>query len=712
MPTAPRALATAALLAVLALVGGLYSHVREHPARSGSTGDAHRYAGSAQCRACHESEFATWQRSQHAQAERALGRGLALRPPPGITSHAVIGVAPLVQFLIAMPRGHVQVQSLALDTRNGETFDVFADDRAAGEWGHWTGRGNNWNSMCASCHNTGFVKGYVASTDSYASTRSEQGVGCEACHGPAAAHAERPAGLTRVAVPVPNPGLEVCAPCHSRRSELTANFHAGARFADHFALETIGESNAFHADGQVHEESFEVNAFLGSAMHAAGVDCGDCHIPHSGALRAPGNALCQRCHVANARADAPDIDPREHTHHTAGAPGDACVDCHMPTSVFMQRDARRDHSFPIPDPLQTDRLGIPNACQRCHAGRGDGWISAEFQRFWNRSSAPRRAWATVFTAAQQGDVSAARSLAARLARDGDDLPPLLRASAIGVLTPFAEEPQVAAQMQSALGSDESLLRAAAARALAGRVRDDRPTYDAVRERLNDDSREVRIAAAWALRSFPFDVGLAASDLKAYLALHADQPSGQLRLAQYHAEQGDIPRAIRHFQQTIAWDPGAAAPRRDLALVLARQGDITGARQQLEAAVARAADDPSMHFELGLIRHEAGDLAGATAAFERAIALAPNFARAWLNLGLAYAEAGAIERALQTLTKGEAASTDAPTTQADIAYAAATLHAQRADTTAARAALERALRAVPQHAAANQLRARLSGPGVQ
>ena len=39
----------------------------------------------------------------------------------------------------------------------------------------------------------------------------------------------------------------------------------------------------------------------------------------------------------------------------------------------MARDPRHDHGFTIPDPLLTKELGIPNACNRCHADKTVDW---------------------------------------------------------------------------------------------------------------------------------------------------------------------------------------------------------------------------------------------------------------------------------------------------------------------------------------------------
>ncbi|MBU6401368.1 MAG: cytochrome c family protein, partial [Verrucomicrobia bacterium] len=158
--------------------------------RRGDAAGFASYAGSASCRDCHADEFDHWNNSHHAQAERALELARdrrAFDPPreirhgtqtsevdlatgatfaPALTTVGpggvrrvfplarVIGVDPLRQFLVALPGGRFQVTELAFDPRRQEWFDVFGnEDRRAGEWGHWTGRGMTWNAMCAACHN-------------------------------------------------------------------------------------------------------------------------------------------------------------------------------------------------------------------------------------------------------------------------------------------------------------------------------------------------------------------------------------------------------------------------------------------------------------------------------------------------------------------------------------------------------------------------------
>ena len=140
------ALVTGALLTLMCGACG-----RESPTASGS----------ASCAACHEAQYLAWQKSHHALAERELTRGeVTVRDigPDGefhdYPALRAIGVSPLVQYVVVLD-GHLQVAQQAEDSRDGSWFNVFDDGRQPGEWGHWTGRGMNWDTMCAVCHNTG-----------------------------------------------------------------------------------------------------------------------------------------------------------------------------------------------------------------------------------------------------------------------------------------------------------------------------------------------------------------------------------------------------------------------------------------------------------------------------------------------------------------------------------------------------------------------------
>src|SRR5437588_2636776 len=338
------------------------------------------YGKSPSCKSCHEEAYRLWEKSHHALAERPVSPALdAAAFDPGSrlrhgsqTSEArtsngkfeilttgidgrqafvperVLGVEPLRQFLIPAAGGRLQASELVFDPGRSNWFDVFGqEDRKPGEWGHWTGRGMTWNAMCAACHNTRLRKNYNESTDSYSTTMAEMAVGCEACHGPMADHnawqAKHPKQKSDPTVRRLDRDqiLSLCGYCHSRRAELTGEFVPGQSFFDHYALTVPDDTDLFYPDGQVRDEDYEFTSFLGSRMRAAGVRCVDCHEPHSGKTRLPGNSLCLTCHAAPV-PPAPKIDSATHTHHKTGERGYNCVDCHMPQTVYMQRHPRHD----------------------------------------------------------------------------------------------------------------------------------------------------------------------------------------------------------------------------------------------------------------------------------------------------------------------------------------------------------------------------------
>ncbi len=291
------------------------------------------YVGAASCRGCHPVEYQRWAQSAHGLAERSLRMTtdqMAFVPPRSLqhgtetatvrTNGAgfqivtlgvdgnrqpfqidrVIGNSPLVQFLTPFPGGRYQVQEASYDPKSNQWFYVYGDDlRNPGEYGHWTGRGMNWNSQCAECHNTRLKKNYDAGTDSYHTTMAEMAVSCEACHGPLQKHldwqAKHPKSASHDPTVTPlSPArtIGMCGSCHSRNTDLTGNFTPGDSFYDHYSLEILDGAGRWYPDGQIKDEDYEFASFLGSKMYQAGVTCIDCHTRDVTKPQLLGNALC------------------------------------------------------------------------------------------------------------------------------------------------------------------------------------------------------------------------------------------------------------------------------------------------------------------------------------------------------------------------------------------------------------------------------------
>jgi tetratricopeptide (TPR) repeat protein len=715
------------------------------------------YGGSTTCASCHEEEYRLWSKSHHGMAERALvpsrdGAAFAtgqlnqtakdfiprtrgeeyqvstvglFRTQQVFGVVRVIGESPLRQFLVLFPGGRLQTLEVAYDPHSNDWFNVYGNEnRQPGEWGHWTGRGMNWNNMCAGCHNTRVNKGYAASTDSYQTTMAEPTVACEACHGPLRAHnewqtkfgssGEKDPTLKKL---TPEQTLDNCGFCHARRGELTGDFKPGDDFSDQMRLELVdGMATTYYPDGQVREEDYEYAAFLGSRMHFRGVRCTDCHDPHSGKTVLPGNWLCMRCH-AGGYANAPIIDPVGHSHHkvfgavdgsspksvnVAAYPtgavlesGGECVNCHMPQTTYMQRHNRHDHGFTTPDPLLTKTANVPNACNRCHRDKDPDWALKWCNEWYGAKmerAARRRAMA--IAAARNSGPDAATGLL-ELYKTSEI--PYWRAAAAGSLEPWSSESRVRELLITGLSDTNALVRIGCVRALRA-VAQDKDVSAAFRRSLSDPSRGVRFEAAWALRDELDLNSKAGIELQETLAHNSDQPIGQMQLAAFALARAKPEQAAAHYEKAIAWDPGSAGIRHDYAVVLARLHRVQDAVHQLEVACSLEPTNAMYQFSLALGCSDLGQTSNTIRYLREAVRLQPGFARAWYNLGLALAAAGSSEEALEALTRAGSADSSDP----NAPYAQATILIRIGRTNEARRAARRALEIDPNLDSAREL----------
>ncbi|MEE2947320.1 MAG: tetratricopeptide repeat protein [Verrucomicrobiota bacterium] len=657
-----------------------------------------KYAGSDSCRKCHQEEFNLWHGSDHQLAERL--------PDPTIDSEAfspkrefthptatsqmyahgdrfhiatkgvsgkqetfnverVIGETPLRQYLVQFPRGLLQAVDLSHDPHKNEWFNVFGDeDRQPGEWGHWTGRGMNWNTQCASCHNTRLRKNHDEATDSYHTTMAERSVGCEACHGPMKAHVDWRLEHPDSSTPDPTvrtldhaQWLAACGACHSRRTELTGDFQPGDRYLDHFSHVIPDETDIYYADGQVRGENYVLTSFLGSNMYHAGVRCMDCHEPHTGKTLQAGNALCMRCHTG-VYPNSPKIDPPTHTHHSLNGAGGQCVNCHMPETTYMQRDPRRDHGFTIPDPLLTKEHGIPNACNRCHADKDADWALAAVEKWYGpRMNRPARQRARIIAQAREGSENSRDDLLQLLR---EEKTPFWKAVATELIHPWAGDPEVATTILGNLASTNALLRGTSARSLNPLARRGDTRIDAALGRLLDDPvRKVRVDAAWVLRDRVDPKTTAGSDLVRMLTYNVDMPTGALQKGLYHLDRNEAELAESYFRRAIELDGHSAPLRHEYAIALSMMRRPQDAIAALQEAIRLDPREAEYHYKLALGWNETGDLGKTVNSLVRAVQLNPRHARAWYNLGLARNSMNQPEAAIAALLKAESVSPNDP-----------------------------------------------------
>lgn len=637
---------------------------------------------SLQCAACHRREFEEWASSDHAWAWRSLlpsldseaFHGQKLRAHGAeLTFHtnrqgdrllhdsstgkdyrvrAVLGRTPLIQYLVEGDNGEWHTPSAAWDVTRHEWFDIFEDDerlrsaglasRQTGDWGHWLGRGMNWNSQCAWCHMSGFHKKYNEKDDSFASEWSEPGVTCIQCHR-LAEHPDPQDGCMVAKAQrrlTPEQNHDNCASCHARREELDDSFRAGESFHQHFRLELPAMEGIFWPNGMQRDEDYCETGLRLSRMGQAGVTCTDCHDPHTARLKLPEEegALCLRCHAGGTQVGgiaAPVIDPATHTPCPPGSQGATCVDCHMPESPYMARDPRRDHSFHLPDPSLAQELGLPNVCTNCHRDKPSDWAPRAVEAHYpDGKAAALRPRTRAVDAAMKGQANAAELLAVCRA----ETHPVWKAVMLELLarqSRLADSPsETSTPLSSSLLEEAGkaaqdshpLLRAAAARVSGIQAQ----------RLLHDSSRLVRHAAGWRLLLHPSGSSLSSplvlpppllEEMKGTAHHQADQPTGAMQLALLADAQHHPEEAERHYRRAIALDPASPVARMDLAVFLARRNRPLDALSEMLHCARVAPHHPTVQYRLGLILAETGQYDAALRALDKALKLRPLFPEA-------------------------------------------------------------------------------------
>ena len=670
------------------------------------------FTGNAACRDCHRETYDRWHNSHHDRAmdvateETVLGdfdnstfthRGQVSRfyrrdgrffvhtpGPDGKPGEFEIthtfGWTPLQQYLVPFPGGRLQCLSIVWDVERKQWYHLYPDQALdSSSWFYWTNQSQNWNGMCAECHTTYLQKNYDAATDTFQTRFVEMDVGCEACHGPGAAHvawAELPAmgrpAVQDYALTVSTRDIsarrqvELCAPCHARRASLADNRHEFKDFLD-YASPQLLHQGFYYADGQILEEVYVYGSFVQSKMYDREVVCNDCHDVHSVKRHEEGNALCLQCH----RAELYDTRTH-HFHKKAGEDGEPvrgpdgsvlfavgtgaqCEACHMPGKHYMGIDYRPDHSFRVPRPDLTVALKVPNACNRCHRDKTAQWSAEWITKWYGTKSKPH--YGTVMAAGRQGSPEAQADLI-RTFRD-DLLPPIVRSTALALLA-HHPDPQLDQLFQQALLEPEAIIRQAAAR--HWNPADPQKLAAGCLPLLYDEVKAVRIEAAGRLlqiRSEQFKplekarLAVVQKEYEAALFYSADMPATRHNLGNYFAGRGELDKAVKHYQKAIQLDREFYPAQVNLAMLYNRQGKNEVAETLLRDVLRANPEMYDIHYSLGLLLAEEQKFVAAVESLGQAARGLPQRPRVHYNLGLLLAQMRrdeAAEKALRhTLT---------------------------------------------------------------
>jgi mono/diheme cytochrome c family protein len=224
---------------------------------------------------------------------------------------------------------------------------------------------------CGSCHVTGYdATGHQLGLPAIAGSWEQDGVRCEACHGPSGDHVEWPVQMSP-------PGGRDCAECH------TSDGQNRIRWKNGFLIQHVQAESLAHSP------------------HADRMECSTCHNPHRSTVYREGGVIteCTDCHPG---------DASNNNFQVAGMPSVGCVDCHMPKAARTSeahgpyRGDGRAHIFQITtSPMmasentyqeggmtfwRTNQRGqayvtLDYACLGCHEQIGDPLTLAEASAF-------------------------------------------------------------------------------------------------------------------------------------------------------------------------------------------------------------------------------------------------------------------------------------------------------------------------------------------
>ena len=548
-------------------------------------------------------------------------------------------------------------------------FDLYPNQNLkADDALHWSGREQNWNFMCASCHTTGLRKNYDLATDTFNTRWSDINVACESCHGPGSAHVANPSKQMRSSgtginwrfdttqqriasahgdMATAKSASENCFACHARRQQLTPTPDSGKTFLDNY-LPSLIEHGLYHADGQIDDEVFEFGSFAQSKMLRAGVTCTNCHEAHSLKLKATGNALCEQCHRAA------DYDNTEHTHHPLGSTGGQCINCHMPKKTYMGVDERHDHSFRIPSPDLSTKFDTPNACTQCHADRSSAWAADAIAGWTGKQPDTLSDFAAGINAAWLSSAAADRLLTTLSTKP--EMSAIVRASALSHLSgPLRKQTRQA--INDAVRDPDALVRLGAARALA--ILDDEQRVSIGAPLLSDPIRAVRIETARALAGTQDklfnaiqkqQLKVATDELIRAERAAAERPESHVNLAQVYARLGRAKDAERELKTALRLDARFVPAMVNLAdLYRDLNRDAEGERWLRKAInITPAQAEPAHALGLYEIRHRRRT--AALPWLEKAVALAPQDSGYAFVYALALAENSDASQSLDVIEK--------------------------------------------------------------
>jgi hypothetical protein len=301
------------------------------------------------------------------------------------------GDAVLAEFSQSAPLLPSEI-AYVIGSRNVQRFVSKKGDSLVVRTPIWLIRSKKWNLMywremdwlksCAGCHTTGF--------DPYIGRYSEEGVSCEACHGPGKKHAlsSKPEDILHPGkIPVRRRDM-ICESCHTAGHDMTgeysfpAGFIPGEDLGKYFQGLTPKpgqDDSSFKGDGSYADRHAQYLFWRSRMLLSEGETCDLCRNFRTGSsigkeagkgpLKMTAQEFCLSCHDGTVLPS-----PLYHTgKETGNAP---CMSCHPPSRAGNGGVSIHDHRYIPHEALgEKDLLPAPDfrsKCFVCHPDNSKG----------------------------------------------------------------------------------------------------------------------------------------------------------------------------------------------------------------------------------------------------------------------------------------------------------------------------------------------------
>jgi len=296
----------------------------------------------------------------------------------------------------------------------------------------------------------------------------------------------------------------------------------------------------------------------------------------------------------------------------------------------MVIDTRHDHSFRVPRPDLSVKLGTPNACNDCHIDKSAEWAASTINGWYGPNREGFQNYAEAFHSAWTDQLDAAQLLAAIVA--DTVAPAFARASALSELASYLSASNIDLAKRK-LSDPDPMVRIGALDMLQ-----DVPAtqlWPLASPLLSDPSRSVRIKAVSLLAAVPNE-GLSASDRARFervaqefvdaQRLNADRPEARTTLGGFYAQRGRSADAEAEYKAALRLSPQyspAAINLADLYRQLGRDGE---SESTLRDAITVSPLDAGLHHALGLTLVRLNRRDNALEELHEAVNLAPDQSR--------------------------------------------------------------------------------------